>query len=262
MLNGDPAREGEREGHRERGREKEGGWQLKKSGNCTGWKCNPATKKREGGVREGNEGHTAGLRYDPDILDLADVGVRTAQLCCRTFSRASSSPLSALLRSAPLRAAPRDPQRGRIIRVRARIKGTACVKALVERWCTMRIIFQRHTLRRRGKWIAPNSTIRRGHACLYGVSPYRAAATRARARAGPAAVISPDPNFNLARQWRTVARQAAPSERVKCASEINIFPRANEFRHAKQQCESATRDICIFSFVSAIFREILFKDKI
>lgn len=130
----------------------------------------PGDKKEGRWVREGNEGHTAGLRYDPDILDLADVGVRTAQLCCRTFSRASSSSSSlSPLRSAPLRAAPRDPQRGRIIRVRARIKGTACVKALAERWCTMRIIFQRHTLRRRGKRIAPNSTIRRRRACLYGV---------------------------------------------------------------------------------------------
>lgn len=31
-----------------------------------------------------------GLKYDPDILDLADVGVYTVQLCCCTFSRASS----------------------------------------------------------------------------------------------------------------------------------------------------------------------------
>jgi len=47
---------------------------------------------------------SAGLRYDPDILDLADVGVRTAQLCYRTFSRASSSLPSR--RAAPRRAAP------------------------------------------------------------------------------------------------------------------------------------------------------------
>jgi len=47
---------------------------------------------------------SAGLRYDPDILDLADVGVRTAQLCYRTFSRASSSLPSR--RAAPRRRAP------------------------------------------------------------------------------------------------------------------------------------------------------------
>lgn len=89
---------------------------------------------------------SAGLRYDPDILDLADVGVRTAQLCCRTFSRASSSYLSPL-HSAPGRSAgPAARARAAALYARARIKGTACAKAAsAERWCTTRIIFQRHT---------------------------------------------------------------------------------------------------------------------
>jgi hypothetical protein len=83
---------------------------------------------------------SAGLRYDPDILDLADVGVRTAQLCYRTFSRASSSLPSR--RAAPRRAAPRDSPHY----ARSRIKGTACavLETLEERWCRARVIFQRH----------------------------------------------------------------------------------------------------------------------